>query len=50
MSAKSRGRRDNNSVLSTPFMIDEPNDRMITNLKFKKKALYSQSVLDKPKG
>lgn len=38
---------DNNSMLSTPFNLDEPNESKITNLHFKThgKFLYSQSVL-----
>ena len=49
MSAKGSGhRQDDTSVLSTPFKYDEPSDR-ITNLKFMKKATYSQSVLGNPK-
>ena len=41
-SPKSRGRRiENNSILSTPFRNDEPNESKITNLNFKTKAAYS---------
>lgn len=46
VSPTSRGRLlQNHSILSTPFKHDEPNESKITNLNFKTKAAYSQSVL-----
>lgn len=46
-SPQSRGRRveGDNSILSTPFKHDEPNESKITNLNFRTKAAYSQSML-----
>lgn len=45
-SIKSRGPGEkNNSILSTPFKHDEPNESKLTNLHFKNKTEYSQSVM-----
>ena len=46
-SMKSRGGpgEKNNSILSTPFKHDEPNESKLTTINFKNKNDYSQSVM-----